>query len=92
MSLDLAYSVNWVLPNNKTRPRTISRSGDKGEDPLALLVRVSVTQFKLSLAVLTDWLLARTVKMLSTLVTVNSRLLTKLWCSHLASFVVPVLS
>ena len=55
MSLDLAYSVNWVLPNNKTRPRTISRSGDKGEDPLALLVRVSVTQFKLSLAVLTDW-------------------------------------
>ena len=55
MSLDLAYSVNWVLPNNKTRPRTISWSGDKGEDPLALLVRVSVTQFKLSLAVLTDW-------------------------------------
>ena len=54
MSLDLAYSVNWVLRNNKTRPRTISRSGDKGEDPLALLVRVFVTQFKLSLAVLTS--------------------------------------
>ena len=79
MSLDLAYSVSWVLLKSNARPRTISRSGDKGED----FVRVSVIQFKLSPAVfpalLTKLGEERTAKMLCTLVTASSKLFTKLW-------------